>query len=259
MDCDDPIPRSGSINTDDHLLGGRVKLAQPAAGYRVAIDPVLLAAAVAPSPGASVLDAGCGTGAAALCLAARAPNCSVTGVELNAELAALAVANARANGFDNRIAIAEAAFEIYAGDRAGTFDHVITNPPFYAEGRHTRSPEGTRATAHGETGLTLPEWIKAAAIALKPGGRFTMIHRADRLDEVLTACAGRFGAMLIFPLWPRTGIEAKRVIVSAVKGRKTPSRLLPGLTLHEADGAYTEATQAILRDGAALDLTMGCE
>jgi tRNA1(Val) A37 N6-methylase TrmN6 len=230
---------------------------QPAAGYRAAIDPVLLAAAVTPLPGERILDAGCGTGAAALCLAARMPNCSVSGVELNADLATLAAANVSANGFDNRVAVMEADFETYASGNAGMFDQVITNPPFYAEGRHTRSPTGTRATAHGEAGMTLVSWVKAAALALQPGGRVTMIHRADRLDELLAAFAGRFGATLIFPLWPRAGVEAKRVIVSAVKGRKTPPRLLPGLTLHKADGAYAETAQAILRDGAALDLTAG--
>jgi len=236
-----------------------VKLAQPAAGYRVAIDPVLLAAAVPAAAGERILDAGCGTAAAALCLAARTPDCGLTGVELNAELAALARINVGANGFEGRLAIVEVAFEAYAAENAGTFDQVITNPPFYAEGRHTRSPEGTRATAHGEAGLTLAAWVKAAAIALKAAGRLTIIHRADRLDELLAAFTGRFGAALIFPLWPRAGVEAKRVIVSAVKGRRTPPRLMPGLALHEADGAYTAVAEAILRDGAALDLTMGCE
>jgi tRNA1(Val) A37 N6-methylase TrmN6 len=241
------------------LLGGRVKLVQPIAGYRVAIDPILLAAAVRSSAGECILDAGCGTGAAALCLAARIRGCSITGVELNPELAALARANVSANGLDGRLAVMEGAFETYALDNPGAFDQVITNPPFYADGRHTRSPEATRATAHGEAGVSLAEWVRVAAIALRPAGKFTIIHRADRLDELLAAFAGRFGATLIFPLWPRAGIEAKRVIVSTVKGRKTPPRLMPGLTLHRADGSYSETAQAILRDGRALDLTTGSE
>jgi tRNA1(Val) A37 N6-methylase TrmN6 len=259
MDCEDPIPGSGSINTDDRLLGGRVKLAQPAAGYRVAIDPILLAAAIKALPDERVMDAGCGTGAAALCLAARILDCRVTGVELNPELAALARANVSANGLEGRVAVAEGSFQAYAGDHAGAFDQVIMNPPFYGEGRHTRSPEPTRATAHGELGLPLAEWVKTAAIALRPAGKLTIIHRADRLDDVLAAFAGRFGSALIFPLWPRARAEAKRVIVSAIKGRKTSPRLMPGLVLHDADGGYSSAAQAILRDGAALDLTMGCE
>ena len=72
--------------TDDALLGGRLRFQQPARGYRVAIDPVLLAAAVPASSGARVLDVGAGTGAASLCLAARAPECQIVGLELQREL-----------------------------------------------------------------------------------------------------------------------------------------------------------------------------
>src|SRR5687767_14919301 len=88
----------------DGLLGGRLRLYQPRRGYRVAIDPVLLAAAVAAEPGERVLDAGAGTGAASLCLAARVPGCVVTGVERDPELLALAMANVGANGMRERVA-----------------------------------------------------------------------------------------------------------------------------------------------------------
>jgi tRNA1(Val) A37 N6-methylase TrmN6 len=73
-----PLPEGQS---EDMLLGGRVRLRQPVAGYRVAIDPVFLAAAVPAVPGDRALDVGCGTGAAAICLAVRVPDCRVTGIE----------------------------------------------------------------------------------------------------------------------------------------------------------------------------------
>src|SRR5271163_326558 len=106
-----PSPPDAGANTQDRLLGGRVLLRQPKQGYRVAIDPVLLAAATQAMPGERVLDAGCGSGAAALCLAARVPDCMLTGVELDGELAALARSNVTANGMDSRIAIVEAALQ----------------------------------------------------------------------------------------------------------------------------------------------------
>src|SRR5687767_3440886 len=96
-------PDYADVSTDT-LLGGRLRLFQPRRGYRVAIDPVLLAAAVAAEAGERVLDAGAGTGAASLCLAARVPGCAVTGVDRDLELLALATANARANGLESRIA-----------------------------------------------------------------------------------------------------------------------------------------------------------
>jgi tRNA1(Val) A37 N6-methylase TrmN6 len=239
-----------SDRSDDRLLGGRVRLTQPRQGYRVAIDPILLAAAVPARQGEHILDAGCGTGAAALCLAARVPDCAVTGVELDPALAALARLNVTANGFESRIAIVESALS----DFDGAFDQVVTNPPFYDPDRHTASPAATKAAAHGEGALDLAGWIKAAARLLRPGGRLTLIHRADRIGDMLGAFEGRFGAAVLFPLWPKDGAEAKRILVSAIKGRRTLPRLLPGLVLHRPDGAYTEAAQAILRDAAPLNL-----
>ena len=255
MNSPQPADPAGdpSPHTEDRLLGGRVRLAQPRHGYRVAIDPVLLAAAVASGPGERILDAGCGTGAAALCLAVRVADCSLTGVEMDAELAALARANAAANGLAGRVAIVESALSDYAA----AFDQAITNPPFYEPDRHTASPLATKATAHGEGALDLAGWIRAVARLLKPGGRITMVHRADRMADILTAFDGRFGAALIFPLWPRAGVEAKRILVSAIKGRRTLPRLLPGLVLHGQDGAYTQAAEAVLRDAAPLNLDRG--
>ena len=87
--------------TEDALLGGRVRLLQPSRGYRVAVDAVLLAAAVEAAPGECVLDLGAGVGAVGLCIAARVPGCSIVGVELQSELAALAARNATLNGVDN--------------------------------------------------------------------------------------------------------------------------------------------------------------
>lgn len=247
-----PADLAASLS-DDRLLGGRVRLAQPRQGYRVAIDPVLLAAAVTTKPGEHILDAGCGTGAAALCLAARVPDCKVTGIELDAELASIARANVAANGLSGRVEIVESALSDYRG----LFDQIITNPPFYEARRHTASPVATRAVAHGEAALDLAAWIKTLAKLLKPGGRLTMIHRADRIGDILAACEGRFGATAIYPLWPKAGVEAKRVLVSAIKGRRTLPRLLPGLVLHRQDGTYTEAADAVLRDAAPLDLAPG--
>ncbi|MEA1652987.1 methyltransferase [Nitrospirillum sp. BR 11164] len=139
--------------TEDRLLNGRVRLLQPAQGYRAAIDPVLLAAATPAGDGDRVLDLGCGAGAAAFCLAARLPGVRVAGLELQPQAADLARRNAELNGVTARVRItlgdaALAPAHLPPGADpdlvAGRFDHVMTNPPFHPGGRHTRSPGRAR-------------------------------------------------------------------------------------------------------------------
>ena len=240
--------------SEDLLLGGRVRLRQPAEGYRVAIDPVLLAAAVEPPEGAAVLDLGCGAGAAALCLLARRGDLAVTGLELQPEMTALARANAALNG-------RAAQFRVVEGDAADPavlgglrFDAVMSNPPYLAAPATQPSRRASRTLSHQEGSLDLAGWIGVALALLRPRGRLTLVQRADRLPEILAALAGRAGAITICPLWPRQGSPAKRVIVAATLGSRSPARLLPGLALHGAGQGYTPAAEAILRDAAPLDL-----
>lgn len=242
--------------TEDSLLDGRVRLLQPRQGYRVALDPVLLAAAVAVLPGEQVLDAGAGTGAASLCLALRAPGCKVIGLEIERDLQRIASGNVRLNQASGRV-------EILQGDvarppprlMAASFDHVMTNPPHLRQGDASRSPFATRAAANVEGEVDLVGWLQASLRMLQPSGTLTLIHRADRLDAVLAALAGRLGGMCVYPLWPdNQGRPAKRVIVQGRKGSRAPLRLARGLVLHDAGGQFTPTVEGVLRRGEPLDL-----
>lgn len=242
--------------TEDGLLDGRVRLCQPARGYRVAIDPVLLAAAVPVRAGERILDAGAGSGAASLCLAARVPDCRLVGLELERELARLASHNVALNGQERRI-------DMMAGDlgrppprlSGSSFDHVMTNPPFLAAGSGTPSPEPGRQRAHREGEVELAGWLAGCLRLLRPGGHLTLIQRAERLGEVLSALQGKAGDLVVFPLWPAAERRAaKRVLVQGRKGARGLLRLMRGLVLHEADGRFTPAAERILRHGAALPL-----
>jgi tRNA1(Val) A37 N6-methylase TrmN6 len=122
--------------TRDRLLGGKVVLDQPATGLRATTDAVLLAAAVRAGPMETVLELGCGAGAAALCLAVRAPGCRIIGLEADGDLAVRARANAVVNGLGERIAIVTGAVPgVDASELTGPFDHVMTNPPYMPPGR----------------------------------------------------------------------------------------------------------------------------
>src|SRR5262249_51434686 len=135
-----PMPASTSTaesrpsdTTEDLILGGRLRIRQPAAGYRVGIDPVFLAAA-APAV-ERALDLGCGVGAAALCLAHRLPGIEVTGLELQQPLARLARENATLNALAASVCIHEGDLLRPPGAiEPGGSDLVLANPPFHAAG-----------------------------------------------------------------------------------------------------------------------------
>ena len=243
--------------TRDRLLDGKVMLDQPAKGLRATTDAVLLAAAVRAGPMETVLELGCGAGAATLCLAVRASGCRIVGLEADKALAARATANAAVNGVSDRVTIVTGSVPGADGkDLEGPFDHVMTNPPYLPPGRGRQGDDRARAAAKVES-VNLAAWLGYGFRRLRHRGVLTLVHRADRLDDLLAALSGPAGDIAILPLWPDAeGIKpARRVLVSARKGVRSPLRLLPGLALHEAGGTYTEAAQQILRDGKSIPWT----
>ena len=250
----DSMDGDADTTTSDGFLGGRVAIRQPASGYRAGGDPVLLAAAIAARPGQRVLDLGCGVGTASLCLLARLPGIAVTGLDVQTELAELARANAAANGMGECFTVIEGG--VMAPPEAiarHPFDHVMTNPPWLEAHSHQRPKSASKSTGHLEGEAGLAPWLRQAVKFLKRRGTLTVIHRADRLGDLLAALANLpVGALRILPLWPRRGQPAIRVIVSARKEAKTPAELLPGLILHEDDGSFTPAAEDILRRAGAL-------
>ncbi len=212
--------------TEDRILGGRIVIHQPAEGYRAAIDPVLLAAAIPAGAGETVLDVGCGVGTAALCLAARVPEARICGIELQPVLVHLAADNIHDNGLDGRVAVLHGDLMDPPPDlAAGGFDHVMANPPFAEPGTGNVSPHAGKAVASVEGEADLIAWVKFCARMTKPKGTVTFIHRADRLDELLAAMAERLGDLTVFPLWPgESGKPAKRLMVRGRKGVSAPLR-----------------------------------
>lgn len=241
--------------SDDGLLDGRLRLRQPLTGYRAGSDAVFLAAAVPARPGQHVLDAGCGVGAVAACLACRVDHIRVTGIELQPMLAGLARENAARNGLGDRLTVETGDIgHPPAAIAAGVYDHVACNPPFYEAGRAQAARDHGKTTAHIEGDADLAVWLRFCLARLRPGGTLTIIHRAARLADLLAGLADRAGDIVVFPLWPGAGRPAKRVLVQAAKGGRGPSLLSPGLTLHGPDGRYTQAADVVLRRGTALPL-----
>ncbi|CAD0184109.1 N5-glutamine S-adenosyl-L-methionine-dependent methyltransferase [Ruegeria sp. THAF57] len=242
--------------TLNDFLGGRVRLWQPRGGYRAGVDPILLAACVPAKQGQSVLELGCGAGAAVLSLMARVPGLQAVGVELQAPYADLARRNAVENAA--RLEVIQADLTEMPPDlKQRQFDHVIANPPYYRTGAHSPSVDQGRSVALGGD-TALDHWFDAAAKRLAPKGYLHMIQKADRLPEMLTSCSRRLGSIEVAPLSARSGRKTELVILRAKKGGRAAFQLHAPLILHagerhEKDGeSYTRHVSSVLRDGAAL-------
>jgi tRNA1(Val) A37 N6-methylase TrmN6 len=240
--------------SEDRMLGGRLTLRQPREGYRAGIDAALLAAACDAGDGERVIEAGCGVGAALLAAAARRPGARFTGLERDGAMADLAAGNVALNGLGDRV-------DVIAGDIGAPFSRfalspfsaALANPPFFDDQARLRGPSPAKRGAWiADDGLAA--WIAFLTKAVREGGTITLIHRADRLADILGLLAPKAGSFQIRPIQPFADSLAKRVLVRAIKTGKAPLTLLPALVLHDrAGGKHTEETEAILRGEAALE------
>ena len=218
-----------------------------AAHFRLGTDCVLLADFVNTSGLRRGIDLGCASGAALLLLLNRSPGLSMTGLEIVPEAAALARENLALNGL-------EARGEIITGDirdhralfRAGAFDLVVCNPPYFSPESGAVSPNPDRAAARSELLCTLPELCAASAFLLRTGGRACFVHRPERLSELFVCLSS-------------SGLEPKRlrlvcrdadaapslVLVEARRGGKPGLTIEPALLLQNSDGAESEEYRRI--------------
>jgi len=245
----------------DVWLGGKLTLLQPKRGPRVGSDAALLAAACDPHEG-RVADVGAGVGAVGLAIVSRNRGLTADLVEIDPAAAALAADNAALNGLGARIRVVNVDIYDRRARRAASLaeesaEAVATNPPYFDARAARVSPNAARALAYafgsdrGETALD--GWVSACLALLKPGGRFTMIHRPQALATILAAVRNRLGAVALLPVHPRAGEAAHRLLVSGIKGSKAPLRIAPPLILHEQSGKLTSEADAVHRGEKLLD------
>lgn len=237
--------------TNDRLLGGRVIFAQPRDGFRAAIDPVLLAAAIPVRPGEMILEGGCASGAASLCVAARVPGITGLGIDLDSGLVSLARANAVANGWPNLWFIAA---DLAGCPVSGPVDHAFANPPYHAAGGTASPSSALEAAKRAKPGL-LNVWVTNLARPLRHRGTLTLILPPWLLEEALAAMRQAHApGETVFPVWPKTGKPARFLLVQGRKNGRSPLVVAPGLTLHRDDGTWQTAAEAILSEAGGLRL-----
>jgi len=235
------------ITTDD-FLNGKVKLRQSVRGVRATSDAVLVAAAVQAKTNDAVLDVGAGNGIIGLCIGARVP-IQLTALEIQENLVQLIQENAALN--DRKITVIRTdLFNINDPLKGKTFHHVVTNPPFYdATGKERSNKEqATAYMAH----FNLNDWLAYCLKHLRPKGTFTLIHRPEKLGQILMILEQKLGAIEVIPIYSKSRQTAKRVVVRGTLGSNKPTVICAGITLHTQSDKPTLSATKLLRQGKEL-------
>ena len=217
--------------------------------FRLSTDCVLLADFVNTSSAAKGIDLSCASGAIGLLLLSRSPRLHMTGLELLPQAAALAGENMAVNGLSARS-------RIVTGDirqhrqlfPSGSFDLVVANPPYFPLGSGAVSPDEGRAAARGEVSCTLEDVCTAAAFLCRTGGSFALVHKPERLSEVL-CCMSRHGLepKRLRLVCHRAELAPNLALIEGRRGGRPGMKVEPLLVLRNADGEETDEVKRIYR------------
>jgi len=239
-------------------MSSRLHIAQPQSGYRYSVDALILAHQVMPAAGNRIVDIGTGCGVIPLILARNYPNIRITGVEIQEKLAAMAAANAAANGMAERIRIEHQDIRELKRSQAGAADIITCNPPHTARFAGRINPHSQRAIARHEILMDLNDLLSAADRLLRESGRLTTIYPTRRMPEVLHKMhTAGFEPRKLRMIHFKPDAPAGRFFVEAVKHGQIGIHRPPPLYIEQADGSYTPEACAIF-DFANLAGTTPC-
>ena len=245
-------------NTLDDFIGGKISLFQPINGYRANTDSILLAAAIDAKKGQRVLELGCGVGAVLYALMSRIDGLNVVGIEAQKQYAELAALNAGHNGFKASIVECDI-FEVPNIYKNLHYDHVVLNPPFFNSTGSMELKGVGKNLAKREQKLTLDDWIDVAIRRCCCKGEVVLIHKAERLAQIMKCVDKRLGDIKILPISSFRGEHAKKIIVKGKKGSLSPLTILAPLVMHkdrqsdDSGAKYTAKAEEILRMGKKVD------
>lgn len=230
---------------DDLCIGGR-RIIQRTDEFCFSMDAVLLAHFPRLTGREHILDLGTGTGVIPLLAADGAAQ--ITAVELNPVQAALAARNVQLNGLSEKITVREGDYrDPSALFACAVFDLVFANPPYRPAASGAVSMGDGRAAARHEITATLADTVRAAAYALRHGGRLAMVHLPERLGElVLALTAEELAVKRLRMVQPRADKAPNLLLLEAVKGAALAGmRHEPALIVRDAEGNYTAEIREI--------------
>lgn len=238
-----------NLLTADTFFNGRIRVKQNRAGYRFSIDAVLIAGQTIPSPDDTVLDLGTGCGIIPLILAYRHPKIKVYGIEVQQQLADLAIINVEENRMKDRITIHCMDMKKLKHDMmSGPVDLVVSNPPYRKAESGRINPDQQRAVARHEIKATLSDVVETAQRMLRTAGRFVTVYPAERMADILI----QMRSAGLEPKSLRTvhsdrHTDAKLIIVEGKKGGRPGLKIGSPVIIYRKDGSYTEEVQEMFK------------
>jgi len=223
------------------LFEGRLSLYQFKKGYRFSIDTLLLASFARERLRGSVADLGTGCGVLPILLARSPDICSLTGFEIQPDLAELALRNVRLHDLGQRVSIEQADIkEIRSLHSAESFDAAIANPPFYRLGTGRINPDSQDAAARHELLATLSDFVSAASYLIKNSGRFCAIFPASRSTDLLcTMRENRIEPKVIRCVHSRPDEPGVMLLVEGIKNAGSQTTILPPLIIYATGQTYS--------------------
>ncbi len=226
----------------DDLQRNGYGIIQRTGAFCFGMDAVLLSGFAAVRQGEQALDLGTGTGIIPILLEAKSEGRHFTGLEIQPDMADMARRSVAYNHLESKI-------EIVTGDikEAGrlfdlaSFDVVTSNPPYMNDAHGLKNPDLPKAIARHEILCTLEDVVRSAAILLKPGGRFYMVHRPHRLIEIISVMRQyRLEPKRMKFVHPFIDREANMVLIEGVRGGKPMVKLEAPIIVYKEPGVYTD-------------------
>lgn len=231
--------------TTDTFFDGRIRIKQDTSGYRFSIDAIVLAYHTDTHAGERVLDLGTGCGIIPLILAYRNPDIHIYGIEIQNELADLALSNVSANHMQNRITVlCRDMRELKPRMIGGPADVIVCNPPYRKPNSGRLNPDPQRAVARHEIKVNLIDVLKTVRRMLRTAGRFVAVYTAERSVELISQMRSEgIEPKFIRAIHSQMNASAKLILVVGIKGARSGAKIGPPLIIYDADGQYSAEIQ----------------
>lgn len=234
----------------DDLQYKGLKIIQNTDGFCFGVDSVLLTEfAKDMKKNKTIVDLGTGTGIIGILLSKKVEASKVIGIEIQKDVAEMASRSVELNNLQNTMQILNEDVKNLSLEK-NSFDYVVTNPPYKKVGTGIINKEDKQIISRHETTVNLDEWIKVASNLLKDNGAIYMVHRPERLNEIIENLRKyRLEPKRIIFVYPKISKDANLVLIKAVKYANSFLKVEKPLIIYNEDGSYTDEILKIYEEG----------